>query len=89
MTRVELLNAIRQAEKLTGRNAYHTMNSRRKHLLKDYPSEVICMVRLAAYNKHLENVIATGVAVQIVADALNGVALDDAAKKQLGKLINA
>lgn len=63
------------------------MNSRRKHLLKDYPSEVICMVRLAAYHDHLENVIKAGVAEQMVVDALSDVVLDGAAKKRLGKLI--
>lgn len=63
------------------------MNSRRKRLLKDYPSEVVCMVHLAAYLAHLENVIKAGVAEQMVVDALSDVVLDDGAKKRLSKLI--
>ncbi len=57
MTRVDLLNAIVVAEGLTGRNAYHTMGSRRKHLGKDYPSEVDSKATLAAYLAHLDEVV--------------------------------
>lgn len=87
MTRVDLLNAIAEAEKLRGVHGKHITNSRRLYLLKDYPSEVICMVRLAAYLAHLEAVIKADIAVQMVVDALTDVTLGDDAKREIRKLI--
>ena len=86
MDRVDLLNAIRDLEKLRGIHPSHQANSRRKHLMVSYLTEATDEA-LAAYHTHLQNVIKRDVAMAMVADALDGVDLDDKAKKQLGKLI--
>ena len=86
MNRIELQNAIIQLERDLGRNPYHINGSRRKYMDTIYLGEAADEL-LVAFRAHLENVIKAGVAEQMVVDALNGVELDDKAKKRLGKLI--
>ena len=88
MTRADLLNTVKENEKLADRHPNHQANSRRKHLTVSYLAEATDEA-LAAYNKHLEDVIAAGVAVQIVADALSDVQLDDGARRRIRKLVDA